>query len=75
MSVTFPDELADRTAEWLSIREFAQAHPQISPWLVGELVRRNQIDHVRIGRRVLIPRDALDRLAARQWKSRTGLMS
>jgi hypothetical protein len=52
--------------KWLSIREFSVRHPEISTWLIGEMVRRQQLPHVRVGRRILLPENALTLLAERQ---------
>jgi len=53
-------------SEWLSIREFSARHPGISSWLIGEMVRRQQLPHVRVGRRILLPENALTLLAEHQ---------
>jgi hypothetical protein len=57
--------------EWLSIKEFSARHRCISQWLVGEAVRRNKLPHVRVGRRVLIPADAIAVLAEEQAAAHT----
>lgn len=44
----------------LTIPEAAEALG-ISPWLVRRAVRDGTLPHIQIGRRVLIPRKALDR--------------
>ena len=52
---------------WISLREFIAAlNGACSPWLIGELIRRNQLAHVRLGRKILVRADALDVLAAEQ---------
>lgn len=56
--------------EWLSIREFSLRHPGISTWLIGEMVRRQQLPHVRVGRRILLPENALSLLAQSQQQER-----
>lgn len=58
---------------WLTIAEFSERHPGISRWLVGEMVRRGELLHVRAGRRVLIREDALLQLAERQAAERAGV--
>jgi hypothetical protein len=64
--------MSEAPAEWLSIREFHQRHPGISIWLIGELVRRQQLPHVRLGRRILLPENALSQLAEGQQAERQG---
>ena len=38
----------------------------VSPWLLYEAVKRHELAAARIGRRVLIPRSALAKLAGRE---------
>jgi hypothetical protein len=62
--------MSELRVEWLTIREFSQRHPGISIWLIGELVRRQQLPHVRLGRRILLPENALSLLAESQQEER-----
>lgn len=59
--------MSDREPEYLTVKQFAERHAgAMSPWLVGESVRRGQLPHVRVGRKILIPANALDLMAERQ---------
>lgn len=59
--------MTDPTPEWLTIKEFVARHQgRVSAWNVGESVRQKRIPHVRVGRRVLIPANALDLMAQEQ---------
>ena len=53
------------TQEWISAAEFARRnHGVIGRTLVDDAIRRGDIPSVRLGRRILVPADALDRLLA-----------
>lgn len=55
--------------EWISAAEFARRnHGVIGRTLVYDAIRRGDIPSVRLGRRILVPADALDRLLASQIK-------
>jgi excisionase family DNA binding protein len=47
--------------------EEAGARPGISRTLAYELVRRGEIPSIRLGRRVLVPVQALDQMVASAW--------
>lgn len=58
-------------AVFLTVKQFAARHEgQISPWLIGEAVRRGQLPHVRLGRKILIPEDALSSMVDEQHLAR-----
>ena len=49
--------------KWLSVNEFLDAHKgHIGRSSLYERIRMGQISHVRIGKKILIAADALDRL-------------
>ena len=50
-----------KLTEWLTVEEFRQ-QSRIGRNTVYYAIRTNQIPHVRVGRRVLIPADSLERL-------------
>jgi len=62
--------MSEEPIEWLTTREFSQRHRNISAWLIGEMVRQQKLPHVRVGRRILIPDDALAQLAESQQQKR-----
>jgi hypothetical protein len=62
--------MSEEHVEWLSIREFHHRHPNVSIWLIGEMVRQQRLPHVRVGRRILLPENALSVLAERQQEAR-----
>ena len=50
-----------KLTEWLTVEEFRQ-QSRLGRNTVYNAIRTNQIPHVRVGRRVLIPADSLERL-------------
>ncbi len=50
-----------KLAEWLTVEEFRQ-QSRLGRNTVYNAIRTNQIPHVRVGRRILIPADSLERL-------------
>ena len=50
-----------KLTEWLTVEEFRQ-QSRLGRNTVYNAIRANQIPHVRVGRRVLIPADSLERL-------------
>ena len=42
----------------------AAAVLRVSPWLIREACRRGEIRSLRLGKRVIIPRDAIDQFLA-----------
>ena len=60
-----PIRLADRRArEFLTPRQFLAANPSVRRTKLYEDVRASRIPHVRLGRKVLIPADALDQIVS-----------
>ena len=57
---------------FLSVKEFA-ARNGISEHLVEKCVRENTLPHARLGRRILIPADALDQLLSENGWVRKGV--
>ena len=51
----------DKLTEWLTVEEFRQ-QSRLGRNTVYNAIRTNQIPHVRVGRRILIPADSLERL-------------
>jgi hypothetical protein len=68
-------ESIETAPEWISLKELASRHESVSPWLLGELVRRGEFPSVRLGRRVLIRSDAIELLAERQRVEREANVS
>jgi excisionase family DNA binding protein len=66
-----PTPTATAASVMMSVRE-AAAYLGISANMVYDLIRLGQLPHVRIGRRVLIPRQALDNWWAAQVSTPTG---
>lgn len=48
--------------EWLTVNQFRERIPQFGKNLVYQAVRDGRLPSVRIGSKILIPSDALDRL-------------
>ena len=48
--------------EWLTVSEFRARHRSLGKNLIYEAVRKGQIASIRVGGKILIPSDALDRL-------------
>jgi hypothetical protein len=64
----------DDEVEWLTVKQFAARHATIlTEWKVGEMVRRGELPHIRLGNSkaapIAIPADALDQLRAQQEKN------
>ncbi len=59
-----PIRLADRRREFLTPRQFLAANPGVRRTKLYEDVRASRIPHVRLGRKVLIPADALDQIVS-----------
>lgn len=56
--------MAESSVSYLTRRQFAERHAGvISLALIGAAVRRGELPHIRVGRKVLIPDDALERMA------------
>lgn len=70
MSENHKIEADSQPVEWLTRQQFAERNPGVSFWLIGDLVRRGELDSVRLGRRLLIPSNALELLAERQRSER-----
>ena len=51
---------------WLTVAEFRGRFPQVGRSLVYEAVRRGELPSIKIGGKILIPSDALDRLLEEQ---------
>ena len=52
-----------QSQRWLSVNEFLKVHPKVlGRNTIYERIRDGTFPHVRLGRRLLIPEDALDRL-------------
>jgi excisionase family DNA binding protein len=51
----------DEVATWMGV----------SPWLLYEAIKRDELACARLGRRVLIPRRALEKLAGREAEEAT----
>ena len=50
-----------KLAEWLTVEEFRH-RSRLGRNTVYNAIRANHIPHVRVGRRILIPADSLERL-------------
>ena len=50
-----------KLTEWLTVEEFRQMS-RLGRNTVYNAIRANHIPHVRVGRRILIPADSLERL-------------
>ena len=50
--------------DFLTPRQFLQAHPGLRRTKLYEDLKASRIPHVRLGRKLLIPADALDRMIA-----------
>jgi excisionase family DNA binding protein len=60
-------DMQSSTTDWLTVAEFvAKFNGRVSRNFVYERIREGSIPSVRIGRKILIPSDALDRLMATQ---------
>jgi excisionase family DNA binding protein len=60
-------DMLSNTTDWLTVAEFvAKFNGRVSRNFVYERIREGSIPSVRIGRKILIPSDALDRLMATQ---------
>ena len=56
--------------EFLTVAAFlARSHGAIGRTAIYEALRRGDIPHARIGRKIMIPSDALERLVVQQSKS------
>ncbi len=51
---------------WLTVSEFRGRFPQMGRSLIYEAVRRGELSSVKIGGKILIPSNALDRLFEQQ---------
>ena len=51
---------------WLTVSEFRGRFPQMGRSLIYEAVRRGELSSIRIGGKILIPSNALDRLFEQQ---------
>ena len=51
---------------WLTVAEFRSRFPQVGRSLVYDAVKRGELPSIRIGGKILIPGDALDRLLEKQ---------
>ena len=59
--------MLSNTTDWLTVAEFvAKFNGRVSRNFVYERIREGSIPSVRIGRKILIPSDALDRLMTAQ---------
>ena len=52
--------------EWLSVPQWRERHPQIGKNKVYELVRNGTLESLRLGGKILVSSDALDRLSEQQ---------
>ena len=52
--------------KWFTVAEFRRIYPQIGRTLVYESIRNRRLPSVKIGGKILIPSDALDRLLEEQ---------
>ena len=60
-------DMLSGTTDWLTVAEFvAKFDGRVSRNFVYERIREGSIPSVRIGRKILIPSDALDRLMTAQ---------
>ena len=60
-------DMLSSTTDWLTVAEFvAKFDGRVSRNFVYERIREGSIPSVRIGRKILIPSDALDRLMTAQ---------
>ena len=60
-------DMLSSTTDWLTVAEFvAKFDGRVSRNFVYERIREGAIPSVRIGRKILIPSDALDRLMTAQ---------
>ena len=60
-------DMLSSTTDWLTVAEFvAKFNGRVSRNFVYERIREGSIPSVRIGRKILIPSDALDRLMTAQ---------
>jgi excisionase family DNA binding protein len=60
-------DMQSSTTDWLTVAEFvAKFNGRVSRNFVYERIREGSIPSVRIGRKILIPSDALDRLMTAQ---------
>ena len=60
-------DMLSSTTDWLTVAEFvAKFNGRVSRNFVYERIREGAIPSVRIGRKILIPSDALDRLMTAQ---------
>ena len=57
-------KMTDR--KWYTVSEFRELFPQISRTLLYQTVRSGQIPSIKIGGKILIPSNALDRLFEQQ---------
>ena len=54
-------------SDWVTPKEFLRENPKVvSRTTLYDWIRQKQIDHLRIGSKILIRRDAFDRLHSRQ---------
>ena len=60
-------------ARYLTVAQFRAANQRaIGRTLLYDAIRRGDVPHLRLGRRILIPADALDRLVESQAARRAG---
>ena len=60
-------DMLSNTTDWLTVAEFvAKFNGRVSRNFVYERIREGSIPSIRIGRKILIPSDALDRLMTAQ---------
>ena len=53
--------------DFLTVKQFAERHKGLmSVDMIGDAVRRNELPHVRLGKRIYIPANALSVLQERQ---------
>ena len=62
------EKLMENTAQirWLTVSEFRDRFPQMGRSLIYEAVRKGELSSIRIGGKILIPSNALDRLFEQQ---------
>lgn len=54
------------------VPDFLRAHPYLGKNLVYEQIREGKIPSIKVGGKILVPSDALEQLAERQARERSG---
>ena len=54
-----------------SVPEFLRAHPYLGKNLVYQQIREGRIPHIKVGSKILVPTNVLERLADQQAQDRS----